>query len=69
MTMIQKLQQVNGVVRAQNRGLGEEEIMKKVWEEYDKIIEAMQKELDDFKTEINDPEERKKVEQAISQGT
>ena len=69
MSMIQKLQQVNGVVRAQNRGLGEEEIMKKVWEEYDKIIEAMQKELDDFKTEINDPEERKKVEQAISQGT
>ena len=57
------------MVRAQNRGLEEEEIMKKVWEEYDKIIEAMQKELDDFKKEINDPEERKKVEQAISQGT
>ena len=69
MSMIQKLQQVNGVVRAQNRGLGEEEIMKKVWEEYDKIIEAMQKVLDDLKTDITDPEERKKVEQAISQGT
>ena len=43
--------------------------MKKVWEEFDKVIAAMEKEMEDFKKEINDPEEKKKVEEAISKGT
>lgn len=67
--MIQKLQQINAKVRTKNPDMEDEEILKKVWEEFKEHEDKIYGEIEEFKKEINDPEERKKVEEAITKSS